>query len=275
MLDSMIYVNHLGESIKLSKSNGIFCNYNDIRDYEWEYSTTNDTITSFSKGVVKKTIPLLIKSDNSTEIRNKLTEYMEKDILSLKQGKLIIGGYYLKCYITSNKKTNYLISDNYINLELTVVTDYPYWIKENNYNFMKVTESEIITDKRNLDFNYDFDYDYTSNLLNKTLDNTSFTSSNFKLIIYGPVDNPNVIINGNVYNVDVKIEEGEYLTIDSKNKTIILTDIKGNTTNEFNNRNRDNYIFEKISNGNNKVKWNGEFGFDVVIYEERSEPKWI
>ena len=70
------------------------------------------------------------------------------------------------------------------------------------------------------------------------------------------------------------MEEGEYLTIDSTTKKIFLTKNDGTIINQFNNRNRDSYIFEKIPAGSNVVTWNGDFAFDVILLEERSEPKW-
>jgi hypothetical protein len=48
----------------------------------------------------------------------------------------------------------------------------------------------------------------------------------------------------------------------------------GTTVNHFNDRNKASYIFEKIPPGNNAITWPGGFGFDVILMEERSEPKW-
>ena len=33
-------------------------------------------------------------------------------------------------------------------------------------------------------------------------------------------------------------------------------------------------LFKKIPNENNVVSWNTSFGFDVTLFQERSEPKW-
>jgi alginate O-acetyltransferase complex protein AlgI len=33
-------------------------------------------------------------------------------------------------------------------------------------------------------------------------------------------------------------------------------------------------VFEKIPSGNNIVVWDGNWGFDITLFEERSEPKW-
>ena len=83
-----------------------------------------------------------------------------------------------------------------------------------------------------------------------------------------------VYVSGHAYAVRGEVAEGEYLTIDSTNKTITKTAADGTITNVFNLRSRDSYIFEKIKSGNNAVIWDGDFGVDVILMEERSEPKW-
>jgi phage-related protein len=74
--------------------------------------------------------------------------------------------------------------------------------------------------------------------------------------------------------VNCTVGANEYLTIDSSAKKVFLTAQDGTITNMFNNRNRDSYVFEKIPTGQNVVSWNGGFGFDIILLEERSEPKW-
>ena len=78
-----------------------------------------------------------------------------------------------------------------------------------------------------------------------------------------------------MYQVDCEVGEGEYLTVDSTTKKIFVTKNDGTIVNCFNSRNKNSYIFEKIPSGNNAVTWSGEYGFDVILMEERSEPKWI
>jgi len=53
-----------------------------------------------------------------------------------------------------------------------------------------------------------------------------------------------------------------------------LTHSDGSTENCFNLRNRDSYIFEKIPAGVLTIASSANFKFDVVLLEERSEPKW-
>ena len=217
MLEKIIYKNHMNEVINFGQS-GIFANSNDLRNFSWSYTSKNNRISEFKRGIVTKTIPVIIQCDSEEEgikVKNRLFECAEKDVLTMQYGRIIIGDYYLQCYVT----------------------------------------------------------DYTTNLLGKSLNNTDFIETNFRMVIYGACENPEVIIAGHKYQVNVSIAENEYLTIDSVEKTIVLTHTDGTRENCFNSRNRDSYIFEKIPSGVSGVS-SGHFKFDVTLLEERSEPRW-
>ncbi len=281
MLEKIKFVNHIQEEMSWGEY-GIYVNSNDLHDYSWDCTSDNNRISSFNKGIVTKAIPIIICCNSESEglaLKNRLLEITEKDVLALEHGKIIIGDYYLKCYITGSKKDNYLFDKRYMETTLTVTTDYPQWIKETLTSFQKngnvfSGERKDISENRNLDFQVDFPYDYMSEMKGKTLDNSGFVGVNFRLIIYGAAVNPVIYISGHGYQVNCHIEEDEYLTIDSINKTILLTKRDGTIENHFHQRSRESYIFEKIVAGINTVAWDKTFGFDIVMFEERSEPKW-
>ena len=82
-------------------------------------------------------------------------------------------------------------------------------------------------------------------------------------------------IGGIVRQVYTTLEAGQYLLIDSRDKTVkrVLND--GSVLNEFDNRRRGTKsIFEPITPGMNEVTWNNAFGFDLTLFIERSEPEW-
>lgn len=277
MLEKLKFINHINESMVWG-SKGIYVNYNNLRDYAWDHTSDNDRISSFKKGIVTKTIPIVISCDSEEEglnIKNRLFEIAEKDVLALTHGKIIIGDYYLKGFITGSKKSNYLVSKGYLQTNLTVLTDYPKWVKETTTSFRASgSSSQITTEKRNFDYQFDFPFDYTSEMKNKTLNNTGFVGTNFKFIVYGACINPAIHISGHTYQIKCEVSENEYLTVDSLTKKITLTRYDGTEVNCFNLRNRDSYIFKEIPAGNNIVTWDGDFGFDVILFEERSEPRW-
>ena len=60
MLEKAIYKNHLNETIEMGYGSGIFCNAGDIRDFAYSVTTRNGRISAFSKGVVRRTLPVII-----------------------------------------------------------------------------------------------------------------------------------------------------------------------------------------------------------------------
>lgn len=273
MLEQLKYINHLGETLEFGKNN-LFVNENDLRNFAWEITSKNDRISGFKKGIVSKTIPIVLKCESDEEgvmLKNKLFETFEKDVLAVKHGRIIIGDYYLKCFVTESAKSNYLIHKNYLKISVKITTDFPYWIKET----MSTFNYGGLVDGCDLDFNREFPFDYTSNLRGKQLNNEHFVAANFRINIYGICENPSVNIGGHLYEVEASVGNNEYLTIDSVNKTIVLTKIDGTQVNFFNKRNRNSYIFEKMPPGVSNVSANGIFKFDIILLEERGEPKWI
>ena len=273
MLEQLKYINHLNEVLEFGKGK-LFINENDLRNFVWNIISKNDRISGFKKGIVSKTIPIILKCDSEEEgitLKNELFEIFEKDILAVKHGRIIIGDYYLKCYVTESAKSEYLMHKGHMKVTVKVSTDFPYWVKEtaSTFNYSDGVGGNY------LDFNKDFLYDFTSNLIGKQLHNTNFVATNFKINIYGICENPRITIAGHDYEVFASVGVNEYLTIDSVNKSIVLTHGDGRTENCFNKRNKNSYIFEKIPLGISNVSSNGDFKFDVVLFEERGEPRWI
>lgn len=274
MLEQVKYVNHLNEVFEFGK-NGVFVDENELHDFEWNVTKKNNRITLLDKAVTKKKIPVKIicaTEEQGIAARNKLYEVTDKDAIAMKHGRIYIGDYYLRCYVTKSQKKEYLNSDRYIRTTLTVSTDFPMWIKETTSSFRKL--GAVGSGGTNFDYGFDYPFDYSSETTNRDLINTGIADTNFKMIIYGACVDPAVYINGHLYQVNCTVNSGEYLIIDSVTKKIILTATNGTTTNVFKLRNRDSYIFQKIASGSNAVTWEGDFGIDITLLEERSEPLW-
>lgn len=273
MLERVKYVNHINETLDIDSSE-LFVQGTDLRDYSWSISSKNDKISGFKRGVTSKSVTIVIKGGTESEcfnICNSLFSIMEKDVLAAKPGKLFVGSYYLKCFITESKKAEYQRTQGYLKVTVKAVTEEPYWIRESVTCFgYEITNRE----GENLDYNREFPYDYTSNVLGTQLNNTGFVESNFRLVIYGVCENPRITIAGHVYGADVSIAANEYLTIDSTNKTVILTHADGKTENCFGRRTKEQRVFDKMPAGLSNVSASGDFKFDIVLLDERSEPKW-
>jgi phage-related protein len=273
MLEQLKYKNHLGEVFEFGKD-GIFVDANDLHDYEWSVTTKNNKVSALERTVRTYKLPIVIMCETEAQgiaARNKLHEVVEKDALAMQHGRIIIGDYYLRCFATKSRKYNYLLSERHMKAELSLTSDFPYWVKETTASF----STNGSTGGSFLDYGFDYPVDFKTDVQSTQLNNTGFMPSNFRLIVYGACSNPVVYIAGHQYKVNCTVASGEYLTIDSSAKKIYITSKTGAVTNVFNSRNRDSYIFEKIPAGSSAVSWGGNFSFDIVLLEERSEPKWI
>ncbi len=272
MFEKLKYKNHINEVIDFGKD-GIFVNTGDLHDYEWTASSKGNMISSLKKAVQTRKLPIVIMCATEEEgiaARNKLFETFEKDVLALQPGQIIIGDYYFRCYVTKSTKNVYQRSKRHMELTLTLTSDHPYWINESLKSFGVSSETG-----EGLDYTFDYSFDYFTDTASTELNNTNFVASAFRLIIYGACINPTITIGGHTYQVDCTVADGEYLTIDSTTKRIFVTKNDGTIVNHFNDRNKNSYVFQKIPSGKNAVTWTGDFGFDVILMEERSEPKWI
>lgn len=268
------YRNHLGEELEFGKV-GLFVDVNDLRDYAWEVSARGNKISRFSRGITQKTIPVAVAFKNKayvTEMKNKLFEFCEKDVIAKQYGRIIIGDYYFKCYVTASAKSSYAHDPCFTQFNIELTTDEPYWIKEHSFAFRKLSDVE---GAENLEYPYDYSYDYFSGSGAQRLLNSYFAPVDFKMVIYGSAVNPTITIGGHQYKVNVTVQSGEYLTIDSEAKTIVLTKNDGEKVSKFDDRDRSSYIFEPIPAGSQSVLWLGDFGVDITLIEKRSEPKWI
>lgn len=276
MLDNFIYEDHLGKQF-IGLDHNVYLNYNDLRDYEWNYDVINNRISRFYQSVKSRKIPLVIfcKTDAAAiAVKHRLLELTETDLHALKPGKVRIGDYYTSGYITSSVKSDYLIDKRLCKLELTLTSDNPLWYSEKTHTF-SMDSRNVIDAGKGVDYPYGYSYDYTLITAGRSINCDSIGGGTYKLLIYGPAENPAVNIGANTYAVKGRVGTGEVLLIDGLTKTITLTTASGRKVNWFDHRSREFYIFEPIATGQNAVTWNGSFNFDLTIIEKRSEPKWI
>lgn len=248
----------------------------DLFHYKWDYESTkySGIITNFKKGVQEKKLTIAISSSNKLgyyDAINHFFETTEKDIMKGNPGKLYVGNQFLYCYIYGSEKTDWECDCDTLDNDIFIVAESAFWITEEKTSFEKYNGNGS---NQFLNYPYNFPYNYTSMRKGfSKLKNEHYAPAHFLMTIYGPAVNPMVIIGGHTCVVNTTIRENEYLEIDSRNKSAIRTLIDGTKVNEFNNRGQ--RIFERIPPGELTVNWSGEFGFDIVLYYERSEPKWI
>lgn len=245
----------------------------DFLNYGWIRNERNERINGFKKGITEKEFLITVFGNTDIEYAenwNHIHDVFEKDICEKTQGKLYFGDWYLSCYIFASEKSGWEYGCNMHDSRYRLVTDYPLWVRQNTYNF-NIYKATSTDNKRHA---YKYAYRYANGLSNTYIINPHFTDSNFKLIIYGPAVNPMVIIGENTYLVYIILEENERLEIDSRAGIVHKILRNGTIVNAFHNRQKQRTFFQKIKPGRQPVSWTGKFPFDLIIYEERSEPKW-
>lgn len=279
---AMKYVNHRGETISLGDGGSLHYFTNTIRDWSWTANEVNGGVSSFSRKITTKKLPIGIAAENEEEglmLRDQIFEVVEKDVLAKELGKLYVGEWYLELFVTSCTYNNYHFDERFAEMSLGCIVPYPAWIKEEENHFYIETETLALSEF--LDYPYDFPYDYKRPRLSKELENNSLAPCGMLLRIYGPAQNPYITIAGNTYQVNVSVPEGSRLEIDTRknHRTITMTDVYGNSFNCFNNRNKGvmgsgEYIWQQIPVGTSALSWDSSFAFDVVKFYERSTHPW-
>ena len=252
-----------------------------FHEYEWKPMTTNQEIGENVYGFEKepKTYQITLTFRGLLEERkanmDELIDCFEYDMANKTPGRIWFGRYYIDCYV---KEANSKVSptrNNWTNMEIGVYCPYPMWVEEEKKNFYP-DSAEKGEDYEFLDYKYDYAYDYS-----KPLSGTEhwyidhYRSSNFHMIIYGPCANPRITINEQVYQIFDALENNEYIEIDSRKRTIVKRLANGTEQNIFYKKSTGNSIFSEIPAGDLLISWNGEFGFEITIFKERSVPKWI
>lgn len=276
-MKDIYYVNSNNEKIDLLEP-PYMLQTGELFGYKWNYESKQrlgggGKITNIRKDLEERTLTLSIVNygvENYEEAIDYLHEITDIDVLKKTPGRLYVGGMYLNCYVTASEKSEWEPEAGYIDVSLTLAVEYPMWVGENPYTFHSFGVSS--TDNKRYPGRYPYRY---ANGMNSTyIINPHFTNSNFELIIYGPAVNPMVTIGGVPYLVNVILEEDEYLAIDSRSRTIIKATKNGEWENLYHNRQKGRNFFRKIGPGRQSISWTGKFDFDLIIYEERGEPKW-
>ena len=199
-----------------------------------------------------------------------LHEDFELDVRNMSPGRVIWGDYYIDCYVSASSTEpdeNLLWTDN----KITFFCPYPFWIREEKKTFMP---QEEIVGQEYLDYPYDYAYDYYYQPgFQEWIRDFPFATE-FRMIIYGACADPQVTINGHMYKVYDTLAATDYIVIDSRNHTVMKYLGNGQKVNIFDNRNKAQSVFKQIPPGRLVANWSGAFGFDLILFEERSEPRW-
>ena len=270
------YIASSGNEYNL-KTNGIRTKTANYHKWTWGVNGTTlqygIRVANFKRSAATYTTELILNGsyEQRKTMLDNLHEDFERDVRNMTPGRIVWGDYYIECYITSSStepNRNTIWTDN----ALTIYCPYPFWIKEETRTFFPQSAPD---DQEYLDYEYDYNYDYYYGNPGIAIWNLDFPfPSEFKMTVFGPAANPRVLINGYPYQFNDTLEDTEYVVIDSRTHTIVKKLANGQNLNIFDLRNKAQSIFEPIPGNNLTINWSGQFGFDLTLYEERSEPRW-
>lgn len=257
------------------KSNGILTKEANYHSWGWVPNGTQlqygRRISNFTRdAAVYKTELLLYGSPTYRKsLVESLHEDFELDVRNETPGRIIWGSYYIDCYVTDSS-TAADENEKWTSNEISFYCPYPFWIKEETKSFFP---QEAPAGQTFLDypFGYDYDYFYGTPGIARWITDFPF-SSQFKLTLYGAVVNPRVLINNHPYQVNITLTADEYVVIDSRKNTVEKFSA-GQIINVFDDRNKAQSVFQPMPPGTLKFNWTGGFGFDLTLFEERSEPR--
>lgn len=271
------YINHKGQKIDLGRP-PCQLQIGNVRDYSKKYEGKNNKISRIYSDITTTQATVTIEAESESEfytVANRFFEITETDTAAEVQGKLYIGDYYISCNVIASNKTYW--KETFRGMENTVklLIPYPFWCREENKAFKKRSQ-EVANQTEDYLF-YPISYPYKYSVPNDVADfeNDHYAACDFRMTIYGPCKNPAIRINGHLYEIMATLYDGDYLRVDSRENTVIQCQSGGGEINRFNQRNKESDLFKKIQAGKNVVSWaTEEFGFDLTVFQERSEPKW-
>lgn len=250
----------------------------DANYHTWSW-TVNGTDLQYGKRIANFSRDAAVYSTTLTFTGNPLKrkanienlhEDFELDVRNHTPGRIIWGDYYIDCYITMSKTSpddRPIWTDN----DISIYCPYPFWIKEETKTFMPDVAP---VGQTFLDYEFDYEYDYYYAPGTATWTRSFPFPAEFQLTIFGPCADPRVLIDGYPYQFFDTLTSTEYAVIDSRKNTVIKYNANGTQTNIFDLRNKSESVFQQIPGGTLTFNWAGTFGFDLTIYQERSEPRW-
>lgn len=269
------YIGSSGNVYNL-KTDGIRTKTANYHKWKWGVNGTalqyGIRISDFSRKPAEyETMLIFTGSYNARkELIDALHEDFELDVRTMRPGRIIWGDYYIDCFVVNSSTEPNAQVDLWTDNTIGLYCPYPFWIKEDTHSFYA---KEAPAGQEFLDYPFDYSYDYYFGNPGVATWQTDFPfDSEFKLTIYGPVINPRIQINGYPYQIFTELSESEYAVIDSRNHTIIKYTNAGRV-NLFDNRDKVNSVFKAIPGGTLQFNWTGAYGFDLTLFEERSEPR--
>jgi len=245
-----------------------------LHESAWSYTVDYRSLSGVSRKARETTLELSTISDVAMDEYRRV---FDRDMALGTPGTIVYRGEWSQRAYVTKVSVGKITEGRIKQVTLTVVLLDGVWIREHTTAF----NLQVLSTGTNLDYPYDYPHDYTRMSLSGEITQPGYLPASVKIIIYGPVVNPYLILGDNKYQLNnITVPSGGYLIVDGRTKTIMMTAENGDTTNVFSSGERGNgqgsgsYIFEKLPPGVSSVSWPNSFGFDVTMFEEEAAPPW-
>lgn len=268
------YTNSKNQVIKLGQDSGVWLDENDLFSYEWEYVTAQRRLVAVSRDVTEIPVKLLFLNGESDETIAHFLEVMDYDMRMKSPGTLSVNGFERRGVFFQASTEDYMYKRGLMYRDMRFLALDQDWSRRTTFTF-DVSVGSVDTQ---LFYPHDYPHDYGGSPAPSSFENPSAFPSEFLLRIYGPVTNPYVIINGNLYAVNCTVVSGGFLVIDSTDRSAIYNyNAQGVAQNVFDlatagSQGSGEYIYELIQPGTNQVSKSNNFKIDIEVLDSRSIP---
>lgn len=271
------YINSEGKTFEFTQNKKIRIKDADFHTFTYGYNSIELAygveVESFTKEPYNYPIELYFcgSAASRAELIADFHDAGVTDIATKKPGKLIRGEWYINCYIIEGDNYPHETQPNTTVMTASFFCPYPSWIHEESFQFLPQENDQPIG---GLDFPTDFPLDFAAEEFGAEIREVDhYAPSHFLMRYYGPCADPRVVINGYPYQIFTNLESKEYLEIDSRKNSVTKFLTNGATADLYNSRSFEYSVFEKIPSGRLAFNWPGTFGYDLILYLERSVPK--
>lgn len=245
---------------------------------KWSYSTISGVnglgkVKRFWKDTEGAKLKVSVLADTVEEFNDVMYQMhrtFDRDIRRMRPGKLWWNDFYKEVFAVETGHESFEELMESVEKTINFISVYPYWIRRSVFQYLSYTG---VTGSLDYPMDYGFDYDQSEYI--ETITNDCIDEANFEIIFYGPCTDPDVTVGNHNYALYVTLAAGEYATIDSKTKKIMKYSVTGEPENVFHLRDKENYIFQKIPEGNAAILRSKDLSVDISIFDERGEPDWI
>lgn len=246
-----------------------------LRSTSWTYTLAAAGLSGVGASARETTLTV---SARTPELLDRPNRVFDAEMRLGKPGTLVIDGQWRqKCYVTKTSTSGASTAvDAPSTQQWTVVLLDGTWTR-----LLPVEHFNPVTSTATgLDLPTDLPLDLAAGGFTRYVQNESLSPVDWRMTVFGPVTGPHITIGGNIIELTGSIPDGSYATIDSRRRTITLTNADGSTQNVFDWGVRatgvgsGHYVFERIPAGQSVVSWPSSFSFDLQLVESRMDPTW-